>query len=69
MDKEELKGLQFVLRYYSPGIFDTRKALRRYKEAMAPICIWDCCLCCNMPIYCILSYVGERISCLLIFLC
>lgn len=33
MDKEELKGLQFVLRYYSPGIFDTRKALRRYKEA------------------------------------
>lgn len=33
MDKEELKGLQFVLRYYSPGIFDTRKALRRYKKA------------------------------------
>lgn len=25
MDKEELKGLQFVLRYYSPGVFDTRK--------------------------------------------
>ena len=32
MDKEELKGLQFVLRYYSPGVFDTRKAIRRYKE-------------------------------------
>ena len=33
MDKEELKGLQFVLKYYSPGVFDTRKAIRRYKEA------------------------------------
>lgn len=32
MEKEELKGLQFVLRYYSPGVFDTRKAIRRYKE-------------------------------------
>jgi transmembrane sensor len=33
MNKEELKGLPFVLRHYSPGMFDTRKAIHRYKEA------------------------------------
>lgn len=28
----EMKHLKFVLKYYAPGIFDTRKALRAYKS-------------------------------------
>lgn len=29
---KEMKHLRFVLKYYAPGVFDTRKALRAYKS-------------------------------------